>query len=468
MIVVDTRADLTLDAFGRVAWEGEGVTLATGVAERMDAAHASFRALVAARLAEDPGALLYGVTTAPGDGAATPLSPDALARRPRGLWTGASFGDPLPERVVRGIAFARLADLVGGHAASRGHVGVAVAAMLGGEPLPTVPAQGNGGAGEVLALGHLFADLADELELEPKEAMALINGSPSAAALVADVALAGRGRVDLAERTLALSAEALRAPLEAYADDLEALWGDEHEAGALRALRALLAGGAPARQDHQAPVSHRILPRVLGRTREAQAHAERVAAASLASVTGNPTYVPPDPQRPLGAFLSNGGFHNARAYPAIDGSALAWADLCQLAQRHVDKLFLHPATAPLVAAEEWTAKPLHMVAAGFAEEARATAQPTLLGLGGFGQNDVPSPTFAAWGKAQGVGRALDRALAVLAALASQALHADGRPAPPALAGFLEEVRAAFPPVDAPRRLGPGVARLAEAFSARVL
>ncbi len=53
-VVVDTRADLTLDAFRRVAWEGEGVTLAPGVAARMDGAHAAFLALVEARLAEDP------------------------------------------------------------------------------------------------------------------------------------------------------------------------------------------------------------------------------------------------------------------------------------------------------------------------------------------------------------------------------------------------------------------------------
>ena len=57
---------------------------------------------------------------------------------------------------------------------------------------------------------------------------------------------------------------------------------------------------------------------------------------------------------------------------------------------------------------------------------------------------------------------------MLAALASQALHGAGRPAPPALAGLVDDVRAAFPPVAGPRRLGEDGAALAAAFSGKVL
>src|SRR5262249_56076830 len=69
------------------------------------------------------------------------------------------------------------------HATARSEVGRAIAAMLDDDKLPSVPAQSNGGAGEVLALGHLFYDLSVRLELTPKERMALINGSPCAGAL---------------------------------------------------------------------------------------------------------------------------------------------------------------------------------------------------------------------------------------------------------------------------------------------
>jgi len=314
-VLVSGRADLTLAAVRRVAWEGESVALAPEVPERMELAHAAFEAYLQARLADDPGALLYGVTTGPGDAGDAVLSERARATRPPGLWTAASFGESLPGRVVRAIVLARLANLVDGHAGARPPLAAAVAALLDGAALPPVPARGNGGSGEILALGHLFGGLAERMELEPREKMALINGSPCAAALVADAALAGQGRVALAERILALSAEAIRAPLDAFSPELGELWGDEHETRALASLTALLADGATERQSHQAPVSHRVLPRVLGRLREAQAHAERTAAGSLASVTDNPVFLPPSTERPLGAIVSNGGYHNDRAHP---------------------------------------------------------------------------------------------------------------------------------------------------------
>ena len=466
-VSIATRADITPEAVRRVGWEGEAIALAPAAIERMDGAHASFRAFVDARVAEDPGALIYGTTTAPGDGAAVALTAEAQARRPTRLWTAHAFGAPLPERVVRAIVLARLANFVDGHAAVRAEVASAVAAMLDGAPLPEVPGQGNGGSGEIVALGRLFYGLSARLDLHPKERMALINGSPCAAALVADVALAGRGRLALAESVVALAVEAARAPLEAYSADLEPLWDDEHETAALRALRGLVAGGAPDRQAHQGAVSFRILPRVLGQLRRAQAEAEHAAGVALRSVTDNPVYVLPDAERPLGTVISTGGYHNARGPAAMDGVGSAWADLCQLAQRLTDKLLQHPSTAPLLARDEWTMKPLHMVQTGWAEEARALAGPTLLSLGGFGQNDVPSMSFLAWRRADAIGRCLDASLAILAALGAQALHAAGQAPPPALAALVDDVRAVFPPVEGVRALGPDGDALAAAFRRRV-
>lgn len=466
-VLLATRSDITLDAVRSVAWDGQGLGIATEALALMDRCHASFETLVRERVAADPGALIYGVTSAPGDAAAEALDAERLARRPTQLWTAMSYGEPLPERVVRGIVLARLANFLEGHAAARGEIALAVAGMLERTPLPVVPAQGNGGAGEILALGCLFFDLSSQLELTPKERMALINGSPCAAALVADVALAGRRRLALAENVFALATEVLGAPREAYSEDLEALWGDEHETAALRALRAFLDGGPGERQRHQAPVSFRILPRILGAARRAQAAAEDAAAISLRSVSDNPVYIPPDADRPLGTVFSTGGYHNAQAPAAMDAVTSAWTDLCQLAERQSDQLFQHPATAPLLSADEWTVKPLHQAQTWWAEEARSLAQPTLLSLGGFGQNDVPSLSFLAWRKATAVGRCLDGALAALAGVASQALFVAGRGAGPQLDPFVSVVRASFAPVTGVRPVGRDAQVLMDAFTKEV-
>jgi histidine ammonia-lyase len=453
VLVVSDRFDITLDAVSRVAWGGVRLAVAEEALERMDRCAAAFDALVASRVRADPRALIYGVTSAPGDRAMVALDPEAQASRPARLWTAMSYGEPLPARVTRAIVLARLANFVGGHAAVRSQVASAVADMLNGGPLPAVPAQSNGGAGEVLPLGTLFYELSGRVDLLAKERMALINGSPCAAALIADTALAGRARLVVAERVFALVADITDAPQEHYAADLEELWGDEQEAAALRSLRSLLGERPHVAQSHQASVSLRILPRVLGASRRAQSSAENAAEVSLSSVTDNPVFLPPSEHHPDGEVYSTGGFHNAQAAPAIDAVAFAHADLCQLSQRLSDHLFQHPKVAPLVGGDEWSVKPLHMAINGWAEEARAAAQPTLLSLGAFGQNDVPELAFLAWRKAAAVAQCLDGALAGLAVLTSQALYRQGREAPRALRGFIGHVRSIVPPVKEPRPIG---------------
>jgi histidine ammonia-lyase len=465
-VQLERRSDITLAVFDRVAWQREPVAIAPAAMAVMDRCHGAFVELVAQRLASDPNAQIYSITFGPGDAGAVDLAHDT---RPTRLWTAASFGEPLPERVVRGIVLARLANFLEGHAAARSEVATSIAAMLDpGVPIPAVPAQGNGGAGEILSLGHLFYDLSDRLHLEPKERMALINGSPCAAALVADIALVARRRTDLAERVFALSVEALGSPLEAYSADVDTLWGDDHESAALRSLRGLLHDHRPERMTRQSPVSHRILARVLGGLRRAAAEAERAASVSLASVTDNPVYIPPDATRPLGTVFSTGGYHNVRAPSAIDGMAFAWADLCQLAERHTDQLFQHPATAPLLAPHEFGYKSLHMVMNGWAEEARSLAQPTLMSLGAFGQNDVPSQSFPAWRKANAIGHCLDASLAIVATLAARALAAGGQRIPVELRALVDEVHGHVLSGPEVRRLGLELEGLTQAFERRVV
>jgi histidine ammonia-lyase len=465
--VIQTRRDITLELMRAVAWHGVRLQIAPGALARMDESHEAFEALVSDRVSGDPQALIYGVTSAPGDAAAAALGEEAKTARPDRLWTAMSFGEPLPDRVVRAILVARLANFLDGHAGVRGRLAQAVADMLNDSVLPAVPSQSNGGSGEILALGSLFFELSTRMSLTPKERMALINGSPCAAAMVADVALAGGGRLGLAESVFALAAEVCGAPDEHFAVELAELWGDEHEAAALGSLRVLLDQSHRVRQPHQASVSVRILPRVLGALRRAQDAAGVAATVSLSSVTDNPVYLLPDGDRPLGAVYSNGGYHDARATQAMDGLAFALADACQLAQRLTDHLFQNPTTAPLIASDEWSVKPLHMVQNGWAEEARAIASPTLLSLGGFGQNDVPVLNFLAWRKANAIGACLDASLAVLAAIAAQALHVAGHEPPPNLRPLVDEIRAAFPPVTEPRALGGDCQRLTEAFGRRV-
>src|SRR5690348_11726995 len=405
-VVLTTRNDIDLDSFRRVAWQGEGVRISEAALQRITQCRASFLQLID----KDPNLVIYGVTTAMGELASHRLSHAERERHARlkPFAAATSFGDPLPERVVRGIVLARLANFVEGNAATSPRIAEAVAAMLDGGPLPAVPGAGQGGAGEILALYPLFAGLSERFDLEVKERGSLINGSPCAAALVADAALAARRRLNLAHQVFALSVEAFRAPLEHYDAALDSLWNSEHEAAALQGLRRYLEGAGDGRRNYQAPVSYRILPRVLGQAHRATTQAEDVATRSLASASDNPVYVPPDAAHPWGRCLSTGGYHNAMASPALDDLAAIWADLCLLCDRHASKLLIgrvsHLPDLLMVGRDPSDADGhgnigyVPMAITGYLEQAKAAAQRTFIPgseSAGAGQDDVASPVFLA-------------------------------------------------------------------------
>jgi histidine ammonia-lyase len=449
-----SRADFTLDNYRLVSWGGESVVFADSALARMAEVRHQFLDL----LDSDPEITIYGVTSGYGQHARLRLSPEERrqhARRPP-YGSYVAFGPALPERVARGIVFARLANYVEGHAAISPELARAVAGLLDGGALPKVSLAGQGGA----------------VELGEKEALALINGSPCAAALLADAALAGRRRLALAEEVFALSCEAMRTPHGHFAPELEALWDDPAESATLARLRELMAGGEAERRPYQAPVSYRVLPRVLAQLRRTVEAAAAAAATSLKAVTDNPVFLAPTPDYPKARVYSTGGYHNAMAHPAMDNLAAAMADLCHLADRHTSKLLdgRHSLLPDQLQKGDGYLGDLGFVQVGYAEQARRAAQRNFLPGsegGGFGQNDVAPPTFPAWRSQSGAGQCLDAALAVLAVVGSQALFATDRPAPPVLAALVKETRRHVTPLTRARVLADEVAALAGAFEDRV-
>jgi histidine ammonia-lyase len=457
-----TRTDIDLEAVRRVARGGESVRIAPAARERIDAARAAFL-----RLIDRPDVLVYGVTSDYGDRATVRLDPverRAMAARKHEI--AIAFGEPLPERVTRAIVVARMANLIEGHAAVSSSFAAAVAGLLDGAPLPPVPRHGHGGSGEIIALGHLFGPLMRTLELAEKEAGGVLNGSPCAAGMASDAALSAARRVELAEAVLALAVDAFGAPLEAYDPVLEGLWGDPYEAEALRGLRRLLDPDRGGRMDHQAPVSFRILPRVLGQARRAVAQAADAAETSLRSISDNPVYVFPDAGHPDGRVLSTGGYHDARGPASLDSLAATGADIASIAQHVLFRLFYPPAGG-VMSELRYHLSLSTMVANGLAEEARRAAGHTPLAVGSPAQNDVVSPSFLAWDAQERAGSACDGVLAVLAACSVHTLVSDGREPVAAARPLVDDVLDAFPVSALGRSFGPQLEELARRFSDRV-
>ena len=146
-VIIDHRSDLTLDTAHRVAWQGEGVSLGANARKALVEGRDRLQRI----LEHDPDVTIYGVTTGAGQMAKRKLKPEERKGWARMSPVGAasSWGDLLPERVVRTIVLARLANFVEGNAAVSPEIAEGVAAMLGGAPMPPLPAKGQGGAGEI-------------------------------------------------------------------------------------------------------------------------------------------------------------------------------------------------------------------------------------------------------------------------------------------------------------------------------
>jgi len=474
-VVLAERGSFTLEALARVALGGERVRLDQTALARIEATHQAFAGYVAA----NPKRFIYGVTSDYGPRARVRLDAEERARlKSLGMpFLGLSYGDgELPESAVRAIVFALLALVSHGGTAVSARQARAVARSLDGA-MPRIPAGGLTSPGEMMALFYLYRALPGLVEGELRASGG--NSALVSAGLGSLAAIHARRRLTLATRVLALSWDAFRAPLDHLDPALKRLWGDPHEGRAIDALNHWLAGASrDGLRPFQAPVSYRILPRVMGQAERAVAGLEEVAEDALQGLVSNPTFVPPDAKGRGARTLSTGGFHDALTPQALDGASAAWVDLAALAHRHIVKLHkggvsqlpdrLLPEGVHYRSGRSTTY--LEFVPNDWIDEMRRWAQPALLSPGEPGasdQDDVSAPGFIAWRNQARVAVLLDRVLAVLAATASQALQVTGRAPPRRLRPLLAEIRASFPPVTRRRVLGRDVGRLAEALTAAI-
>src|SRR5688572_12136253 len=311
---------------------------------------------------------VYGVNTGFGDLANVRVSPEQLRLHQERLLLShaAGMGEPLPDEAVRGMLLLRANTLARGHSGARPEVVEALLALLAADLLPVVPSRGSVGAsGDLAPLAHLALPLIGRgavrlrgellgaadglaraglapLTLEPKEGLALINGTQAMTALLALAALQARRLVRLADLIGALSTDALRGTDAAFDARLHALRPYDGQQASARNLWRLLQGSA-IRDSHrqgdvrvQDPYSVRCMPQVHGACRDLLADVERKVLVEMNAVTDNPLVFPD-----TGEVISGGNFHGEPMAFAADVLALAAAELGSIAERRVEKLTNH-------------------------------------------------------------------------------------------------------------------------------
>ena len=313
----------------------------------------------------DGDAPIYGVNTGFGDLSQVRIPRGDLAKLQLNLLRShaAGVGDPLPVDVTRAVLLLRANTLASGRSGVRPETIDLLLDLLNRGVHPVIPMHGSVGAsGDLAPLAHAALVLVGEgeavfegkrlsgadalkraglkpLELAPKEALALINGTQVMTAIGCLALHDAEVLCTTADIIGALSSEALRATDAAWDASLHAErphHGQEIVAANLRRL----VHGSPIIASHrlgdprvQDPYSIRCMPQVHGASRDALAYTRRVLEVEINSVTDNPLVFPEQKR-----IVSGGNFHGQPVAIALDVATIAVAELADISESRVDRM----------------------------------------------------------------------------------------------------------------------------------
>ena len=357
MLSIDGRS-LDVDDLVRVARQDEEVRLAPAAARRVDEGRRTLETILAR------GTVAYGIKTGFGELEHVVIS-DADAKQLQVNLlrsTAVGLGDPLPAEIVRGALLLRANTLAKGHSGVRREVVELLLEMLNRGVHPVMPSRGSlGASGDLAPLAHLGLVLIGEgaatlegetlegraalqraglepIRLEPKEGLALINGTSVMTAVGALVVHDANGLLKDAQIAASLSFEALRGSPTPYDDRYVRLKPQPGARETAANLRRLLRDSEviPSHKGlHrvQDPYSLRCIPQVLGACRAAVDFAEGTVRIEMNSATDNPLLFPEE-----GESLSGGNFHGQAVAMALDHVSLAMAVLAGFSERRTARL----------------------------------------------------------------------------------------------------------------------------------
>lgn len=473
---------------------------------------AKARSLVEQLVVDD--AAYYGINTGFGSLSRVRIPPAQLNELQHNLLRSHSVGvgEPLPIDVVRAMLLLTAASLARGYSGVRPVLAERLCDLLNARLHPCIPSRGSVGAsGDLAPLAHMAliligegralfapeaADMASEqsgaafsqpavealaqagltpLVLEPKEGLALINGTHLMTAygtlLIHDAAILFRA----AEIAATMSLEAARGTATHLDPRLHAVRPQQGQATVAARLREL-ATGSEILTSHpncgrvQDPYSLRCVPQVLGAIADGLAFARNLVERELGAVTDNPLCFPDD-----GLVLSGGNFHGQPLALALDVLGIALTQLASFTERRIYLLVSAADPAmnlpPFLIAQSGLQSGLMMVqyvAAALVNECQGLAAPASVNSipTSAGMEDFVSMGATAAFKAARILEHARRVVAIELLCAAQGLEFQ-RPlrAGAGVEQAYTRIRAVVPAIDHDRVLSDDIAALAELIQA---
>ncbi|MHC4393704.1 MAG: HAL/PAL/TAL family ammonia-lyase, partial [Planctomycetota bacterium] len=305
------------------------------------------------------GRPLYGVTTGFGDSCTRPVPPELTRELPQGLvrFHGCGLGKALSEQASAAVLAVRLASLARARSGVRFELLQALTDLLDRRVLPRIPEEGSVGAsGDLTPLSYVAAVIQGDrdafidgvlrpaaealkaaglepLRLEPKEGLAIMNGTSVMTALGCLAFARAREIARLAADVTGLCSVALRGNRRHFDPRIFEWKAHPGQAAAAARVRAMI-GTPPDKDDEHGAVqdrySIRCAPHVIGVLEDTLAWTERWLEVEINGVNDNPLI---DPDR--GDVLHGGNFYGGHIALAMDALKTAVASVADLLDRQI-------------------------------------------------------------------------------------------------------------------------------------
>jgi len=305
---------------------------------------------------------IYGINTGFGSLCNHKISKEDLGKLQNNLVLSHSCGTgyKVPQEVVKIMLLLKVQSLSFGHSGVQLKTVERLVEMFNRNILPVVFQQGSlGASGDLSPLAHLSLPLLgegkvmvdgvekstkfimkannwEEIELQSKEGLALLNGTQFMAAYGVLSLIKAQKLSYMADMIGAISLEAFDGRSECFDELLHIVRPHRGQLKSAENIRNFLDGSEiqKAEKEHvQDPYSFRCIPQVHGATKDVINHVKSIFTTEINSVTDNPTiFIKED------KIISGGNFHGQPLAMAMDYLAIGLAELGSISERRTYQL----------------------------------------------------------------------------------------------------------------------------------
>ena len=305
---------------------------------------------------------VYGINTGFGSLCDVKINTEDLSQLQKNLVMShaCGTGEQVPQEIVRLMLLLKIQSLAYGHSGVQLKTVERLIEFYNLEIYPIIYTKGSlGASGDLAPLAHLCLPLIgmgevtlkgelisgenllkkfnwEEIHLQSKEGLALLNGTQFMSAYGVWSCLQAKQLAENADTITAIAIDAFNCRLDPFHNLIHELRPHAGQLATAQNILNKLAGSEIASQEKvqvQDPYSFRCVPQVHGASKDAINYVCQVITTEINSVTDNPNVFPDED-----LIISGGNFHGQPLAIALDFMAIALAELGNISERRTYQL----------------------------------------------------------------------------------------------------------------------------------